>query len=295
MDKLQLSDEQINKIIDLALAEDTGYGDITSRILIPPGLSGKAVIIAKEEGILAGGEIARLVFLKVEPSLKIKLLIPDGERLKPGNKVATISGSVAGILKAERVALNFLCRLSGIATGTARYVARVKGLTAVIADTRKTAPGMRLLDKYAVRTGGGQNHRFHLGDGVLIKDNHIAALRSLGMSLKEIIARAKRSAPEGSKIEIEVNTVAEALEAAGADADIVMLDNMSPDEIKQAVASLPDKVKTEASGGITLDNVRAVAMTGVDIISIGALTHSARALDFSLEIDPKTQVADTRI
>jgi nicotinate-nucleotide pyrophosphorylase (carboxylating) len=286
--KLQLSDEQVNKIIDLALAEDTGYGDITSQVLIPAGLVGKAAIVAKEGGILAGIDIAGLVFTKVEPSLKIELLIPDGERLKPGDKVATISGSMTGILKAERVALNFLCRLSGIASGTARYVARVNGLAAVITDTRKTVPGMRLLDKYAVRIGGGQSHRLHLGDGILIKDNHIAALRSLDMSLKDIIARAKQNAPGGLKIEIEVNSIAEAIEAANAGADVIMLDNMSPDEIRQAVLSLPEKVKTEASGGITLDNIRTVAMTGVDVISIGALTHSARALDFSLELEPET-------
>lgn len=288
MVKLQLSDEQVNKIIDLALAEDTGYGDITSQVLIPAGLVGKAAIVAKEGGILAGIDIAGLVFTKVEPSLKIELLIPDGERLKPGDKVATISGSMTGILKAERVALNFLCRLSGIASGTARYVARVNGLAAVITDTRKTVPGMRLLDKYAVRIGGGQSHRLHLGDGILIKDNHIAALRSLDMSLKDIIARAKQNAPGGLKIEIEVNSIAEAIEAANAGADVIMLDNMSPDEIRQAVLSLPEKVKTEASGGITLDNIRTVAMTGVDVISIGALTHSARALDFSLELEPET-------
>lgn len=288
MDYLQQNEEQIRKIIDLALAEDTGGGDITSHILLPADLAGRAYIMAKEEGILAGGDIARLVFVRVEPSLGVELLIPDGEGLKAGDKVATIVGNVAGILKAERVALNFLSRLSGVASETARYVARVKGFATIITDTRKTAPGMRLLDKYAVRIGGGQNHRLHLGDGVLIKDTHIAALRALGISLTDIIARAKKNAPEGLKIEIEVNTIAETIEAANAGADIILLDNMSPDQIKRVVELMPAKVKTEASGGITLDNVRTVALAGVDTISVGAITHSAKALDFSLELEPET-------
>ena len=288
MDYLQQNEEQIRKIIDLALAEDTGGSDITSHILLPADLAGRAVIVAKEEGILAGGDIARLVFLRVEPLLEVELLIPDGEGLKAGGRVATIGGNVAGILKAERVALNFLSRLSGVASETARYVARVKGFATIITDTRKTAPGMRLLDKYAVRIGGGQNHRLHLGDGVLIKDTHITALRALGMSLTDIIARAKKNAPEDLKIEIEVNTTAEAIEAANAGADIVLLDNMSPDQIKRVVELMPAQVKTEASGGITLDNVRTVALAGVDTISVGAITHSAKALDFSLELEPET-------
>lgn len=288
MDYLQQNEEQIKKIIDLALAEDAGGGDITSRILLPADLAGRAVIMAKEEGILAGGDIARLVFVRVEPSLEVELLIPDGEGLKAGGRIATIGGNVADILRAERVALNFLSRLSGVASETARYVTRVKGFATIITDTRKTAPGMRLLDKYAVRIGGGQNHRLHLGDGVLIKDTHITALRALGMSLIDIIARAKKNAPEGLKIEIEVNTIAEAIEAADAGADIVLLDNMSPDQIKRVVELMPAKVKTEASGGITLDNVRTVALAGVDTISVGAITHSAKALDFSLELEPET-------
>ncbi len=288
MDKLQLSEEQVDRIIDLALAEDTGGGDITSQILIPADLAGRAAIVAKEEGILAGGDIARLVFVRAEPSLAVELLIPDGEGLKAGDRVATIAGNVAGILRAERVALNFLSRLSGVASETARYVARVKGFATIITDTRKTAPGMRLLDKYAVRIGGGQNHRLHLGDGILIKDNHIAALRALGMSLADIITRARKNAPEGLKIEIEVDTTAEAIEAANAGADIVMLDNIPPDQIKRVMELMPAKVKTEASGGITLDNVRTVALAGVDTISVGAITHSAKALDFSLELEPKT-------
>jgi len=288
INKFQLSNEQIDNIIDLALAEDISHGDITSEGLIPPELQGKASILAKAEGIIAGGEVARRVFLRVDPSLKVELLIKDGARVKPGDIVATIFGNVISILKAERVALNFLQRLSGIASLTAQFIAKTKGLKVKITDTRKTIPGLRLLEKYAVRIGGGQNHRFHLGDGILIKDNHLAALRALGMNIKDIVAKAKRNAPKGVKIEVEASTIQEALDAAEAGADIIMLDNMSPDEMRRVVSLVPSEVKIEASGGITLDNVRAVAMTGVDFISVGALTHSTKALDISLELEPQT-------
>lgn len=278
-------DEQVNEIINLALAEDTGYGDITSQILIPPEQKGGASITARAAGVLAGVDVVRQAFLRVDPELKVGIIIPDGKRVKADDKVLTVAGSLAGILKAERVALNFLSHLSGIASETARYVARIKGFVAVITDTRKTLPGMRMLEKYAVRLGGGKNHRLHLGDGILIKDNHIEALRRQGMSLKDIITGAKKKAPEGIEIEIEVNTIAEAMEATAAGADIIMLDNMPPDEMKQVVKMTSGRVKLEASGGINLDNVHAVAMTGVDFISVGAITHSAKALDFSLEYE----------
>lgn len=288
INKPQLPDEQIDSIIDLALAEDVSHGDITSEGLIPPELAGRASLLAKAGGIIAGGEVARQVFLKVDPSLKVELLIKDGGRVQPGDIIATVSGRIISILKAERTALNFLQRLSGIATQTAQYVAEVKELKAKITDTRKTTPGLRLLEKYAVRVGGGQNHRLHLGAGILIKDNHLTALRAAGMKVRDIVTKAKQNAPPGTTVEIEVGTVREAREAAEAGADILMLDNMSLDEMRQVVSSVPSRVKTEASGGITLANVRATAMTGVDVISIGALTHSARALDISLELEPQT-------
>jgi len=286
--KLQLLNEQIDSIVDLALAEDISHGDITSEVLIPPELQGKAFMQAKAEGVLAGGEVVMRVFLKVAPSLKVELLVKEGAKVKPGDIIATVFGRVVDILKAERVALNFLQRLSGIASLTAQYVVETKGLGVRISDTRKTTPGLRLLEKYAVRLGGGQSHRFHLGDGILIKDNHIAALRALGISLRDIVAKAKQNAPPGLTIEVEVGTTEEALEAAEGGADIVMLDNMSPEEMRRVVSLVPGGIKTEASGGITLANVRAAALAGVDIISIGALTHSPKALDFSLEFEPKT-------
>ena len=283
-----LSDKQIDSIIDLALAEDISHGDITSEGLIPPELQGKASILVKAEGMIAGGEVAKRVFLRVDPSLQVELLIEDGTKVQSGAVIATVSGKVISILKAERVALNFLQRLSGIASQTARYIAKTQGLKVKISDTRKTTPGLRLLEKYAVRIGGGQNHRFHLGDGILIKDNHLTALRALGMTIKDIVIKAKQNAPQSSTVEVEVSTMEEALEAAEAGADILMLDNMSPDEMRRVVDSIPSQVKTEASGGITLDNVRAAATAGVDIISIGALTHSTKALDISLELEPQT-------
>jgi len=288
MDTLELSEEQIDNIIDLALAEDVSHGDITSEALIPPELQGKASLLIKAEGIVAGGEVAKRVFLKVDPSLKVEVIIEDGTSVKPGDIVATVSGRVTSILKAERVALNFLQRLSGIASQTAQYVAKTRGFVVNISDTRKTTPGLRLLEKYAVRVGGGQSHRFHLGDGILIKDNHIAALRALGMSLKDIVAKAKQNAPQGLMVEVEVKTTQEALDAVEGGADIIMLDNMSPGGMRHVVNLVGSHVKIEASGGITLANVRAAVGAGVDVISIGALTHSVTALDISLELEPQT-------
>ncbi|MGA8849242.1 MAG: carboxylating nicotinate-nucleotide diphosphorylase [Dehalococcoidia bacterium] len=298
---------QIEEIIDRALAEDLGKGDVTTEALIRGDQQGTGFIVAKKEGILAGIKVAKQVFQRVAPELKVEILLEDGARVKPGSRVAEVSGSIASILKAERVALNFPQRLSGIASETNRYVEAVKGLPVRIMDTRKTTPGLRSLEKYAVRIGGGENHRMNLGDGILIKDNHLAALRSQGLNIKEIVAKARRNAPlslrgfltpslRGAKrrsnlrarqtqVEVEVGTVAEALEAVEAGADIVMLDNMNLEDMRKAVKSIRGRALIEASGGITLDNVRAVAETGVDFISIGALTHSARALDISLELE----------
>jgi nicotinate-nucleotide pyrophosphorylase (carboxylating) len=276
---------QIEEIIDRALAEDLGKGDVTTEGLIPGDRQGTGLMVAKKDGILAGMNVAKQVFHRVDPELKVEILLEDGARVKPGSKVARVSGSVASILKAERTALNFLQRLSGIASETNRYVEVVKGLPVRIMDTRKTTPGLRLLEKHGVRAGGGENHRMSLGDGILIKDNHLAALRSQGLNIKEIVAKARQNSPERLPVEVEVGTVAEASEAVEAGADIVMLDNMSLEDMREAVKSIGGRALVEASGGITLDNVRAVAETGVDLISIGALTHSARALDISLELE----------
>ena len=279
------SKSQIEEIVDRALAEDLGKGDVTTEALISSDQRGIGFIVAKKEGILAGIEVAKQVFHRVDPELKVEILLEDGARVKPGGKVAKVSGSIASILKAERIALNFLQRLSGIASETNRYVERVEGLPVRIMDTRKTTPGLRSLEKYAVRVGGGENHRMNLGDGILIKDNHLAALRSQGLNIKEIIAKARQNAPQRLPVEVEVGTMSEALEAVEAGADIVMLDNMNLEDMRKAVKSIRGRALIEASGGITLDNVRAVAETGVDFISIGALTHSAKAMDISLELE----------
>jgi nicotinate-nucleotide pyrophosphorylase (carboxylating) len=302
-----LIEAQIEETVGHALAEDLGGGDVTTEVLVPGDQRGTASIVAKEEGILAGIEVAERVFHTIDPELKIDILIGDGARVEPGSIVAKVEGSYCSILKAERVALNFLQRLSGIASETNRYVEAVKGLPARIMDTRKTTPGLRSLEKYAVRVGGGENHRMNLSDGILIKDNHLAALRSRGFTLQEIVAKARQNVPlslqaapllslRGAKrrsnlearrtqIEVEVKTVQEALEAAEAGADIVMLDNMSLQDMCEAAKSIHGRALIEASGGITLDKVRAIAETGVDFISVGALTHSAKALDISLEFE----------
>jgi nicotinate-nucleotide pyrophosphorylase (carboxylating) len=276
---------QVEQLICQALAEDLNWGDVTTEALLSETRQGKASIIAKSKGIIAGTEIAKQVFLKVDPELRIDTLIKDGANVKPGDTIAKIAGRVASILKAERVALNFLQHLSGIASETNRYVEAIKGLPVQITDTRKTMPGLRTIEKYAVRVGGGKNHRMHLGDGTLIKDNHLAALRSQELNIKEIIAKARQKASPGLKIEVEVKTLQEAVEAVEAGADIIMLDNMNLDDIQQAVRLIKGRSLIEASGGITLDRVRAIAETGVDLISIGALTHSPKALDISLELD----------
>jgi nicotinate-nucleotide pyrophosphorylase (carboxylating) len=276
---------QVEQLIDQALAEDLGQGDVTTEALIPKAQQGRASIVAKARGIIAGVEVAKQVFLKADPELKLAILIEDGAEVKPGDIVTKIEGRVASILKAERIALNFLQRLSGIASETGHYVQAVKGLPVQITDTRKTTPGLRTLEKYAVRVGGGKNHRMHLGDGILIKDNHLAALCHQGLSIKEIVTKARQKASPKLKIEVEVKTPQEAVEAAEAGADIIMLDNIGLEDMRQAVQLIRGRALIEASGGITLDRVRAVAETGVDLISIGALTHSAKALDISLELD----------
>ena len=278
-------ENMLDKVIDLALAEDIAYGDITSAALIPPDLSGRASLLVKARGVLAGIEVAQHVFRCVDSALDVAVLVEDGTAVKPGDIVGSVSGRVASILKAERTALNFLQRLSGIASLTAQYVARIKGTGAGIYDTRKTTPGLRLLEKYAVKMGGGHNHRLHLGDAVLVKDNHIGALRATGMSLGDIVTKARRNVPAGITVEVEVTSVAEAREALQAGADIIMLDNMGLDDMAQVVKLAAGRARIEASGGIKLANVRQVALTGVDIISVGALTHSYKSLDISLELE----------
>ena len=279
-----ITQKEFRQIIDLALAEDHVSNDVTSRLIIPDGLEAMATLLAKAPGVLAGIEVFKAVFQSVDKKLNVDIRMSDGAVLKPGDVAALVSGRARSILRAERTALNFICHLSGIATTASRYVERVAGLPVSIVDTRKTSAGQRLLEKHAVACGGGKNHRMNLADGILIKDNHIAALRRSGLSLGQIVSRAKQRNKSALKLEVEVNSITEAIEAAGAGADMLLLDNMSVADMKETVLRLGGSMYFEASGGITLENVRAVAETGVDIISIGALTHSVNALDFSLEM-----------
>jgi nicotinate-nucleotide pyrophosphorylase (carboxylating) len=282
---MELSTEQYQQVIDRALAEDVVQKDVTSEALIPEGEPGSATIRAKANGILAGTEVARQVFLKIDPELKVNILLEDGAALKPGDAIARVEGKITSILKAERTVLNFLQHLSGIATDTARYVKAVNGLPVRILDTRKTIPGLRALQKYAVLTGGAHNHRMNMGDAILIKDNHLKVLRRRGSGIKEIVAQASARNAGGLKIEVEVKTPAEAVEAAEAGADTVMLDNMNLDDMRRTVKLIKGRCLVEASGGVTLDTIRAIAETGVDVISIGALTHSPQALDINMKLD----------
>lgn len=278
---------EINRIIDTALSEDMSTGDITTSSLVPQELQGTGSVLIKEDGILAGIQVLAKVFERLDTSLKTTILIEDGTVIRKGDIVAIVEGRAASIMTAERVALNLLQRMSGIATLTSQYVQRVADLNVRVVDTRKTTPGLRILEKYAVRVGGGGNHRLSLADGVLIKDNHIALLRREGLSLRDIIDRAKRNVPHTVKIEIEVTSAEDARQAAEAGADIILLDNMPIEDMKMAVGIIGGKAETEASGGIRLENLRSVALTGVDLISVGALIHSARSLDISIELEFK--------
>ena len=275
---------EISDLIDAALAEDLGMGDPTTDALIAPALTASAALVSRESGVLAGIDIAAIVFDRVDAGLTVAKFVDDGARIGPGDKALTVSGSVASILKAERTAVNFLQRLSGIATLTSRYVDAVKAHRAQIVDTRKTTPGLRKLEKYAVAMGGGRNHRQNLADGILIKDNHIEALALQGLGIGDAVRKALAGASHTIKVEIEVDTLEQLQEVLDAGADLVLLDNMSAEQMREAVRIADGRAILEASGGITLDTVAQVAATGVDIISVGALTHSATALDFGLDM-----------
>jgi nicotinate-nucleotide pyrophosphorylase (carboxylating) len=275
----------VQRLIDQALSEDQAFSDPTTDALVPSDLRGVGMIRSKASGVLAGVGLGLAVFSRVDPSLETRVLLEDGSTLSPGDAAARVEGSASAILRAERPALNFIQRLSGIATDTSRYVDVVRGLRAKIVDTRKTVPGLRYLEKYAVRAGGGANHRMNLADGILVKDNHIAAGRSRGVSLRETVERAVERAPHTIKVEVEVTNLEELEEALAAGAHVILLDNMSPEEMSRAVKLVDGRAVLEASGGIDMDTVRAVAETGVDLISVGALTHSPTALDLSLDLE----------
>ncbi len=276
---------EVHNLIDAALSEDQAFSDPTTQALIPDGVMGNGMLRAKADGVLAGGAVAEAVFRRIDPELEVKLLLEDGASLEPGRDIASVVGSAAAILRAERTALNFMQRMSGIATATNRYVRAVEGTVARIVDTRKTAPGHRYLDKYSVRMGGGYNHRINLADGILIKDNHLAARASLEEPLGAVVRHAISEASHTIRVEVEVESLEQVREAVDAGAHIIMLDNMPVDLMREAVGIIAGRASIEASGGITLATVREVAETGVDLISIGGLTHSTDALDISLDLE----------
>jgi len=270
--------DTLERLAYAALAEDVGEGDVTTDAIVGPDATGSALLLVKEPGVVCGLGMVEAVLRALDPEVAVEALTEEGALVESGTAVVRISGSLRAILTGERTALNYLGRLSGIATLTRRYVDEVDGTAVAILDTRKTTPGLRLLEKHAVAVGGGRNHRLALDDGVLIKDNHLRSASSIA----EAVERARGATP--LPVEVECDTLGQVSEALAAGADAILLDNMSLEELRAAVALANGRVRLEASGGVTLENVRAIAATGVDEISVGALTHSARSLDVSLEL-----------
>jgi nicotinate-nucleotide pyrophosphorylase (carboxylating) len=276
--------EVLRDIARRALAEDMPWGDVTTETLVPEGTEAIGRFVVRDDAVVSGLNVAALIFEELDASLEFFPAVEDAARVESGDCIAEVRGSARSILMGERTALNLMQRMSGIATVTARYVEAVAGTGATIIDTRKTAPGLRALDKYAVRCGGAGNHRFSLSDGVLVKDNHLAALGGPSR-LPEALRKARRAIPHTIRIEVEVDELDQVEQALQGGADIILLDNMSPEQLRQAVRLISGRALTEASGRVTLESVRAVAASGVDLISVGALTHSVRALDIALDVE----------
>lgn len=275
---MKLDKKKLDRIIIEALREDIGRGDVTTNAIIPRTTISKACIITKADGIIAGLPVAKAVFKKLDKKIIWKSLVKEGEHISAGTEIVRLKGPYRSLLTGERTALNFLQRISGIATSTSKYIEKLEGLNTVILDTRKTAPGLRMLDKYGVKMGRGTNHRIGLYDMALIKDNHIKAAGGIIEAVRQIKKNLKRKI----KIEIEVTNLDKVKLALNAGVDIIMLDNMSLKQMREAVNLIDRKVKVEASGGVNLNSVRSIAETGVDFISVGALTHSVKALDISM-------------
>ena len=276
---------ETQRLIDLALDEDQVYNDLTTDSLIDPKVVGTARFISKQSGVLAGIYVASEVFRRIDPSIKLEIHIDDGNEVQPGSMLAEVFGKAGTILRGERTALNFLQHMSGISTETSKYVNAIKDYKALVLDTRKTIPGFRMLDKYAVKMGGGENHRLNLADGILIKDNHIAILKDSNMNLSDIVNISRQNTITPNKIEIEVTNLSQLEDALLGKPDIILLDNMSIEDMRKSVKIVNGKLLLEASGNVTLENIARIAETGVDLISVGALTHSSKALDISLETE----------
>jgi nicotinate-nucleotide pyrophosphorylase (carboxylating) len=279
-----LTTKLIAEVVQRALDEDAPWGDATSEFLIPVATTAVATLNAREAGVFAGADVFAAAFELTDPAVEIEFAIQDGERFSAGQKLATVSGPARSILTAERIGLNFVQRMCGIATLTASYVERVAGTKARIADTRKTTPGLRGFERHAVLCGGGRNHRFSLSDAVMAKDNHLAVLTAGGKDLTTELSRVKAELPHTMKLEVEVDRIDQIAPVLAAGVDIIMLDNFTVEQLREGVALIGGRAIVEASGGVNLDTVAAIAQTGVDVISVGALTHSARALDLGLDV-----------
>jgi nicotinate-nucleotide pyrophosphorylase (carboxylating) len=274
----------VDDIIRRALDEDAPWGDLTSEVFLPVGARATADLVAREPGVFSGANVFARVFELVDPATRVELIVGDGDRFEAGTVLARVEGSAHAVLRAERIGLNLTQRMSGIATLTARYVAAVAGTRARIVDTRKTTPGLRVLDRQAVRDGGGHNHRFSLSDAVLAKDNHLAVLAASGVSIGDAIRGARARIGHTTHLEVEVDRLDQIDPVVAAGVDTIMLDNFTPGELREGVAIVAGRALVEASGGVSLDTVAAIAATGVDVISVGALTHSPRALDLGLDL-----------
>lgn len=274
----------IDEIIHRALAEDAPWGDATSEAFLPETAHAAATLVPREPGVLSGIDVFARVFELVDPDVVVELEAGDGFAFEPGMTLARVSGNARSVLRAERIALNLCQRMTGVATLTSRYVAEVAGTDARIVDTRKTTPGMRILERQAVRDGGGHNHRFSLSDAVLAKDNHLAVLAARGVSIGEAIRAARRRLPHTMRIEVEVDRIDQIEPVVSAGVDAIMLDNFTLEQLREGVRIVAGRAVVEASGGVDLDTVGDIARTGVDVISVGALTHSVRAIDLGLDL-----------
>lgn len=274
----------IDTVVRAALEEDAPWGDLTSQVLIPADADATAQLVARESGVFSGGAVFAAAFRLTDPRIVVRMLVADGAGFEAGDALAEVSGSARGILQAERIGLNFVQRMSGIATLTALYVAETAGTGARIVDTRKTTPGLRVLERAAVRDGGGHNHRFSLSDAVMAKDNHLAVLTAGGLNLTEALRQVRDRISHTTHLEVEVDRIDQIEPVLAAGVDTIMLDNFSPDALREGVRLTGGRALVEASGGVSLQTVRGIAETGVDIISVGAITHSVRSLDLGLDV-----------
>ena len=279
-----LTDAAIDAVVFAALDEDAPWGDLTSELFVPVDAVATAELNAREPGVFSGGAVVVATFAAVDASVDVDVRIEDGERFEAGDVLAIITGPARAVLRGERVALNLVQRMSGIATLTAHYVAQVAGTSARVVDTRKTTPGLRALERHAVRSGGGFNHRFSLSDAVLAKDNHLAVLTAGGLSVTEVITQARAAMSHTTHLEVEVDRLDQIEPVLAGGVDTIMLDNFSLDELREGVTLVAGRALIEASGGVSLETIKAIAETGVDIISVGVLTHSVRALDLGLDV-----------